>query len=151
MMNYFLLRHKNKNYVSNIKDLLLQKADKIVSKYILEQMTQTGASFKYERVVEEQEEELTFYVTSRNCNSLHFNEVEEVICKIVPVVFIEEMKNENINENINDELSQKENNEETSDLIEVDSFENIENIENIENTENTKDEYNTENLNTKDE
>lgn len=139
-MNYFLLLHKNKNYVSDNKNLLLQKADEIVSEYILEQMTQTGASYKYEKVVEEDDQdELKFIVTSRNCNALSFNQVDEVICKIVSVYFIEdsninreeqktEKHDENDDNNIED--TRDENHDENNDIIEEDSFEKIENTEN---------------------
>jgi hypothetical protein len=151
-MNYFLLLHKNKNYVSDDKYLLLQKADEIVSEYILEQMTQTGASYKYEKVVEEDEQDgLTFIVTSRNCNSLSFNQVEEVICQIVPVHFIESSKvdknkeindshtiDNNTNSQCNTDEKYEDNNEEKSDIIEEESFEQIDNINNTPNTKETK-------------
>jgi len=140
-MNYFLLLHKNKNYVSDNKNLLLQKADELVSGYILDQMTQTGASYKYEKVIEEDDEELKFIVTFRNCNVLSFNQAEEVICQIVPVHFIEDSSlnrdtqtNEN-NDNTTEEVVD-EKNEETNDIIEEDSFEKIENTQNTQNTNN---------------
>lgn len=142
-MNYFLLLHKNKNYVSDNKNLLLQKADEIVSEYILEQMTQTGASYRYEKVVEEDEQdELKFIVTSRNCNALSFNQVDEVICKIVSVYFIgdsninrEEQTTETQdekceNDDNNTEYTSNEKHDDNNDIIEEDSFEKIENTEN---------------------
>jgi hypothetical protein len=145
-MNYFLLLHKNKNYVSDNKNLLLQKADEIVSEYILEQMTQTGASYRYEKVVEEDEQdELKFIVISRNCNALSFNQVDEVICKIVSVYFIEdsninreeqttETQDENDkkceNDDNNTEYTSDEKHDDNNDIIEEDSFEKIENTEN---------------------
>lgn len=146
-MNYFLLLHKNKNYVSDNKNLLLQKADEFVSGYILEQMTQTGASYKYEKVIEEDDEELKFIVTFRNCNVLSFNQAEEVICQIVPVHFIEDSSlnrdtqtnenNDNTTEEVVDEKNE-EKNEETNDILEEDSFEKIENTNNTNNINNTE-------------
>ncbi len=139
-MNYFLLLHKNKNYVSDNKNLLLQKADELVSEYILDQMTQTGASYKYEKVIEEDDEELKFIVISRNCNVLSFNQAEEVICQIVPVHFIEDSslnRDTQTNEKTTEEVV-NEKNEETNDILEEDSFEKIENTQNTNNINNTE-------------
>jgi len=125
MSNYFLLLHKNKKYISNIKQHLLQKADEIVSQDLLEKMTQTGSSYKYDKLIEEKDSEwidvseTLFYITFRNCNSLCFNQVSELICKIEPVEFIqdEETQTEKITTNLQ--------HEENTDFIEVDTFEKI--------------------------
>jgi hypothetical protein len=94
-MHYFLLSHKNKSFVSPHKNVLIQKANDIVSQQMFNYITQTGSSFSYEKVINEEEDETSFFIVSKNCNSLYSFEQEEKICSISSTELIEFISNEN--------------------------------------------------------
>ena len=88
-MYYFLLSYKNKRFVSPHKNVLIQKANDIISQHMFNYITQTGSSFSYEKVINEEEDETSFFIVSKNCNSLFSLEQEEKICSIYPAELIE--------------------------------------------------------------
>jgi len=81
-MHYFLLSYKNKTFVCSNKNTLIAKADEIVSQHMFNMVTQTGSSFSYEKRVYENNDETTFSIVTKSCNSLFSHEQEERICSI---------------------------------------------------------------------